>query len=103
MMSKSGGSREIIVVSEQGGVLLAPWHLGLVNYVLKTYPTPRIALFVRWLVGPEKAPHHEFIHQGQGSWIHAPFIPASYTLASGSRIIYKYASWIYAYLHQGQG
>ena len=33
------------------------------------------------------------MRQGQRSWIYASFIPASYTLASGSRIIYI-TSWI---------
>ena len=43
---------------------------------------------VRWSVGPEKSLHHIYMHQGQGSWIYASFISASYTYASGSRIIY---------------
>ena len=87
--------------------------------VLCGNPTPRIALFVRWSVGPEKIPHHGYMHQGQGSWIYASFISASYTYASGSRIIYicivdtcirqtfiGIKDHIYVhhtYMHQGQG
>ena len=43
--------------------------------------------FVRPSVRPEKIPHHRYMHQGQRSWIYASFIPASYTHASGSKII----------------
>ena len=57
----------------------------------RVHPTPRIGLFIRPSVRPfvrhEKIPHHRYMHQGQRSWIYASFIPASYTHASGSRII----------------
>ena len=62
-------------------------------------PTPRIPMSVRLLVGPEKAPHHRYMLQGQGSWIYASFIPASYAHASGSMII----DTCIIYMHQGQG
>ena len=42
---------------------------------------------VRPSVRHEKIPHHRYMRQGQRSWIHASFIPASYTHASQSRII----------------
>ena len=43
---------------------------------------------VRSLVRNEKTPHHRYTHQGHRSQIYASFIPAPYTHASGSRIIY---------------
>ena len=52
--------------------------------------------FVCWLVGNEKTPHHRYTHQGHRSQIYASFIPASYTHASGSRIIYIKLLWIHA-------
>ena len=80
------------------------------------HPTPRIALFVR---PSQNLPHHRNMHQGQGSWMFASFISASYTHASGSRIIYiciadtcvmqifigiKDHRYVHhTYMHQGQG
>ena len=51
---------------------------------------------VRSFVRNEKTPHHRYTHQGHRSQIYASFIPASYTHASGSRIIYIKLLWIHA-------
>ena len=99
------------------GPFLAIQHFSQIKQVVN--PTPRISLFVRPLVHPEKIPHHGYMHQGQGSWIYASFISASYTYASGSRIIYicivdtcirqtfigiKDHRYVHhTYMHQGQG
>ena len=49
------------------GPFLAIQHFSQIKQVVN--PTPRISLFVRPLVHPEKIPHHGYMHQGQGSWI----------------------------------
>ena len=77
------------------GPFLAIQHFSQIKQVVN--PTPRISLFVRPLVHPEKIPHHGYMHQGQGSWIYATFIPAK------DQRSYICASWIPAYMHQGQG
>ena len=66
---------------------IPPSRLYIKLYIKIIYPTPRIRLSVRPFVRNEKAPHHGYMHQGQGSSIYASFIPASYTHASGSRFI----------------
>ena len=59
-------------------------------------PCSLVGSLVGSLVRNEKNPHHRYTHQGHRSQIYASFIPASYTHASGSRIIYIKLLWIHA-------
>merc|ERR1712020_627907 len=70
------------------------------SILLLESPCPLVGWLVRWFVGSfvgnKKTPHHRYTHQGHRSQIYASFIPASYTHASGSRIIYIKLLWIHA-------